>query len=85
MASPLFNLDKPTFDQDKVTVVFVLGGPGAGAFSGALELIAPHDSADKQARARNVLTLSRSLASSTSRRETCSELSRTARDRSMAT
>lgn len=31
-AEDLWKGDKPVFDSDKVTVVFVLGGPGAGKF-----------------------------------------------------
>lgn len=31
-AEDLWKGDKPVFDNSKVTVVFVLGGPGAGKF-----------------------------------------------------
>lgn len=31
-STPLYTSDKPVFEKDKVTVVFVLGGPGAGAY-----------------------------------------------------
>lgn len=30
-STPLYTSDKPVFDKEKITVVFVLGGPGAGA------------------------------------------------------
>ncbi|GMK55860.1 hypothetical protein CspeluHIS016_0209160 [Cutaneotrichosporon spelunceum] len=29
-STPLYTSDKPVFDKEKITVVFVLGGPGAG-------------------------------------------------------
>jgi UMP-CMP kinase len=29
-ATPLYASDKPAFDKEKITVVYVLGGPGSG-------------------------------------------------------
>ena len=39
-AQPLYTGDKPVFDQDKITVVFVLGGPGAGKGTQCEKLVA---------------------------------------------
>ena len=44
-------IDSPVFDNTKVTVIFVLGGPGAGMDELLLLLLFPHST---QARARNV-------------------------------
>lgn len=30
MAAPLYDSDKPVFDSSKITVIYILGGPGAG-------------------------------------------------------
>lgn len=32
MTSDVENVAQPVFNSDKVTVIYVLGGPGAGAF-----------------------------------------------------
>ena len=86
---------KPIFEKEKVTVIFVLGGPGAGVCSSSLPLLLRFSlmlfefitnvfNTITQEKERSAAFLSKSITSPTSLRAISSAPSRTAPTRNTA-